>query len=296
MTLLQLKYFIVLSETGNFTRAANQVYTSQPTMSRQIQMLEEELGYALFNRNSKPIRLTEPGQILYEGVKEAISQINYTLDMAKIASEGKNGSLNISFQSGYYSEYMFFPIINELRENWPSLQIRCSKLFSWEQIKGLENGSIDIAIGLEFPHWDKAGFMVKPLKEVETLIVMSAHHRLANKKCLEYNDLCGETFFLTAPNGYQVDKVFKDCFDLTNVHQVEVASSEIAYFKVLSDNGLTISNPYDPVLLNSSHYHSVKFNTEYSDSYVCVVNPDNTNPVIKLFLDLIDRRSVETEK
>ncbi|WP_198039503.1 LysR family transcriptional regulator [Clostridium kluyveri] len=296
MTLLQLKYFISVAETGNFTHAAEQVYTSQPTISRHIQLLEDELGYALFNRNSKPIRLTEPGQILYEGVKAAISEINYTLNMAKIASEGKIGSLSISFQSGYYSEYMFFPIINELRETWSSLQIRCNKLFSWEQIKGLKNESIDIAIGLDFPHWDKSGFTVIPLKEVETLIVMSTHHRLANKQTLDYNDLCGETFFLTAPNGYQVDKIFKDRFDLTNVHQVEVASSEVAYFKVLSYNGLTISNPYDPILLNSPHYHSIKFDSEYSDSYVCVVNPNNANPVIKLFLDLINRYCIGTEK
>lgn len=289
MTLIQLRYFILVAETGNFTHAAKQGYTSQPTISRQIQMLEDEIGYPLFNRNSKPICLTEPGRILYEGVKEAISQIQYTLNMAAIAGEGKSGSLSISFQAGYYSEYMFFPIINELRENWPSLQVRCNKMYSWEQIKGLKNGSVDIAIGLEFPHWEKSGFWVKPLKEVETLVVMSSYHRLAGKQKLEYHDLCGETFFLTAPNGYQVDKIFKNRFDLTDVRQVEVNSSEIAYFKVLSDNGLTISNPYDPVLLNSPLYHAIKFDAEYTDFYVCATNPENKNPVINFFMDSIDR-------
>lgn len=287
MTLLQLQYFISVVETGNFTHAAKQVYTSQPTISRQIQMLEDELGYSLFNRNSKPLRLTEPGQILYEGMKEAISQINDTLKKAKIASEGKAGVLFISFQAGYFSEYMFFSIFNKLRETCPTLQIRSNKLFSWDQIKGLKNESIDVAIGLEFPHWDELGFTVRELKKVETLIVMSTNHRLANKKTLEYDDLCGETFFLTAPNGYQVNKIFKNRFCLEDVHQVEVASSENAYFKVLSDNGLTISNPYDPVLLDSSHYHAINFDSEYADSYVCVTNPDNTNPAIQLFLDLI---------
>ena len=287
MTLLQLKYFISVAETGNFTHAAKQVYTSQPTISRQIQMLEEELGYSLFDRNSKPLRLTGPGQILYDGVKEATSQLSYALEMAEMAAEGKHGSLSISFQAGYYAEYMFLSIINELRENSPSLQVHCSKLFSWEQIKGLTKGSIDIAIGLEFPHWYELGFHVRRLKKVDALIVMSSYHRLAKKQSLDYHDLQGETFFLTAPNGYQVDKIFKHRFCLDDVHQVEVSSSENAYFKVLSDNGLTISNPYDPVLLDSPHYHAVKFDSEYADSYVCVTNPDNTNPAIQLFLDLI---------
>ena len=86
MTLLQLKYFISVAETGNFTHSARQAYTSQPTISRQIQMLEDELGYALFNRNSKPLRLTKPGQILYDGVKEALLQMDYALRMAEMAT------------------------------------------------------------------------------------------------------------------------------------------------------------------------------------------------------------------
>lgn len=116
MTLQQLKYFITVAEIKNITYAAQRLYTSQPTISRQIQMLEAELGYSLFNRRSKPLKLTEPGKILYEGMKEAISQINYTLETAKIASEGKSGTLSIAFQTGYYSEYMLFPVMKELQE------------------------------------------------------------------------------------------------------------------------------------------------------------------------------------
>lgn len=103
-------------------------------------------------------------------------------------------------------------------------------------------------------------------------------------------------FYLTAPNGYQVNKIFKSRFDLTDVHQVEVPSSEIAYFKVLSENGLTISNPYDPASLNNPHYHFIKFDFEYSDAYVCAVNPDNNNPVINHFLDLTREYYIETDK
>ncbi|MDO4288731.1 MAG: LysR family transcriptional regulator [Eubacterium sp.] len=295
MTLLQLQYFICVVETGSFTQAARKAYTSQPTISRQIQMLEEELGYDLFNRSSKPLRLTEPGQILYEGMKAAIAQINTTLEKAGTVAEGKEGVLSLSFQAGYFAEYRFFPMLHKLREMCPTLQIRSNKMFSWDQIKGLRDGSIDIAIGLAFPHWDEMGFTVRNLGKIETLIVMSTNHRLAKKEILEYDDLCGETFFLTAPNGYQVDKVFKNRFCLDDVRQVEVPSSENAYFKVLSDNGLTISNPYDPVLLDSQRYHTLRFEAENEDSYVCVTNPDNTNPAVSLFLALLEKEEAEKE-
>ena len=287
MTLQQLKYFITVAEIGNITYAAQRLYTSQPTISRQIQMLEAELGYRLFNRRSKPLKLTESGKILYDGMKEALSQIDHTLQTAQVASEGKSGTLSIAFQTGYYAEYMFFKIIDALRESWPALKLNYNKMTTTEQHIGLENGSIDIAIGLELPHWEEAGFTVRKLKKEETLIVVSNEHRLAGKDHLEYNDLCGETFYLTSPNGYQVDKIFKDIFCLDDVHQVEVKSSEIAYFKVMSENGITISNPHDPYLLNNPYYHSIPFESEYSDSYVCVTNPDNTNQVINLFMDLI---------
>lgn len=287
MTLQQLKYFITVAEIGNITYAAQRLYTSQPTISRQIQMLEAELGYRLFNRRSKPLKLTESGKILYDGMKEALSQIDHTLQTAQVASEGKSGTLSIAFQTGYYAEYMFFKIIDALRESWPALKLNYNKMTTTEQHTGLENGSIDIAIGLELPHWEEAGFTVRKLKKEETLIVVSNEHRLAGKDHLEYNDLCGETFYLTSPNGYQVDKIFKDIFCLDDVHQVEVKSSEIAYFKVMSENGITISNPHDPYLLNNPYYHSIPFESEYSDSYVCVTSPDNTNPVINLFMDLI---------
>ena len=227
MTLQQLKYFITVAEIGNITYAAQRLYTSQPTISRQIQMLEAELGYRLFNRRSKPLKLTEPGKILYDGMKEALSQIDHTLQTAQVASEGKSGTLSIAFQTGYYAEYMFFEIIDALRESWPALKLNYNKMSTTEQHTGLENGSIDIAIGLELPHWEEAGFTVRKLKKEETLIVVSNEHRLAGKDHLEYNDLCGETFYLTSPNGYQVDKIFKDIFCLDDVHQVEVKSSEI---------------------------------------------------------------------
>ena len=296
MTLQQLIFFIVVAETRNITTAAQRLYISQPTVSRQILMLERELGYPLFNRKSKPLRLTEPGETLYEGVKEAIAKINTTLDTAKVIAEGKNGCLSVAFQVGYYSEYMFFPIIEELRESWSGLQIHFHKMTTTELHRGLENESVDIAIGVEFPHWVEAGFQVKRMEKEKTLIVMSKKHRLAGKEALEYNDLNGETFYLTAPNGYQIDSIFQNVFNLEGVKQEEVPSSEIAYFKVLSDNGLTISNPHDPYLLNNPYYHSIEICSEQTDCYVCVTNPNNTNPAIRLFLNLVGDRCAIMKK
>ena len=182
MTLQQLKYFITVAEIGNITYAAQRLYTSQPTISRQIQMLESELGYRLFNRHSKPLKLTEPGKILYDGMKEALSQINHTMETAKIASEGKERNAFDCFSDRILLRIYVFEIIDELRESWPALKLNYNKMSTTDQHRGLENGSIDIAIGLELPHWEEAGFQVRKLKKEETLIVVSQDHRLAGKR------------------------------------------------------------------------------------------------------------------
>lgn len=86
-----------------------------------------------------------------------------------------------------------------------------------EQHSCLENGNIDIAIGLDLSHWTEAEFHVRKLKKEETLVVVSQNHRFTGKDHLGYNDLRGETFYLTYPNGYQVDKIFRDIFSLDGV-------------------------------------------------------------------------------
>lgn len=285
MNILQLNYFISVAESGSFTKAAALNYTSQPTISRQIHMLEEELGYSLFKRNSNPLTLTHSGRILYNGVVDAKSKLTLAINLANMSCDGESGTLSISFQAGYYSEYMFLPFVEKFRKRYPGIQLQLSKLYSWEQNVGIMNGSIDIAIGLDFPHWKQIGLNVENLTKVEKLVVMSKDHRLVGKKKLHFDDIKGETFFLTAPNGYEVEKVFNEKLDFSGIKQIKVCNSESAYFKVLAENGLTISNPDDPYLINNPLYYSIKFDEKYSDSYVLVTNKANKNNILKLFLE-----------
>ncbi|MFD1670897.1 LysR family transcriptional regulator [Agrilactobacillus yilanensis] len=285
MDLKQIEYFFSIAEVGNITKAADLLYTSQPTVSRQLLILERELGYPLFNRDSKPLELTKAGKIFYDGMKDALSKIDTTVDIAKNAAEENNNSLSIAFQSGYYTEYILFPVIDAFREAYPNIHIRSDKLMSIEMMNGLKNESIDICIGRAFKHWLEAGFDVQELQKIDTQVIMSNKHRLAAKKSLNYTDLQGETFYLTSPNGHQINEIFQGHCSLSQVNQVQVPNSEIAYFKVLAYNGLTLSDPYDPSWTNNPYYHSISISPFYTDSCVCVTTPTNLNPTIKLFKD-----------
>ena len=74
MTLTQLQYTLAVAEQGNFTQAAEKCFVTQPTLSMQVQKLEEELGVKLFNRNTKPISLTAIGEKIIEQAKMILKE------------------------------------------------------------------------------------------------------------------------------------------------------------------------------------------------------------------------------
>src|SRR3546814_410998 len=75
MELRQLRYFVAIAECRNFTLASKQLHIAQPPLSRQIQMLEAELGVTLLLRNSRPVRLTEAGRVFYEQALQVLARI-----------------------------------------------------------------------------------------------------------------------------------------------------------------------------------------------------------------------------
>ena len=75
MSLLQFKYFVAVAEEGNVTRAARRLFVSQPPLSRQIRLLEHDLGTPLFERTRSGVRLLEPGQILLDHARLILAQV-----------------------------------------------------------------------------------------------------------------------------------------------------------------------------------------------------------------------------
>ena len=96
MTLTQLKYMIAVAEAGNFTLAAEKSFVTQPTLSMQIQKLEDELGVQIFNRTKKPIRLTKVGSEILIQARKIISESKRMEDV--VAQE--KGFIGGSFSLG----------------------------------------------------------------------------------------------------------------------------------------------------------------------------------------------------
>lgn len=289
MLLQQIESFMAVAESANFTHAAQSTHISQPTLSRQVKMLEDELGCSLFQRSKRPLRLTAAGEIFYDGMKKALSQIDYTREMTRAAAQGKSGKLSIGFTSGLFAEYMFLDVVNDLKETCRSLEVTCTKKDTEGLVKSLASEGVDIAFSLDFPQFEQAGMRVTPLVRVPIVIVMSANHSLAMTNTFDRDALDGQTLFLNAPlQAYRLETWMSGLFNLDRISLVEVSSIDEAYMKVLSEDGLSISNTYDPVLQNNPLYHCYQIPDESLYPFVCAIDkPDNGNAAKELFLELV---------
>ncbi|MDK8874628.1 LysR family transcriptional regulator [Paracoccus sp. SSJ] len=146
MDLRQLRYFTAVARERNFTRAAQSLNIAQPPLSRQIQLLEEELGVVLILRKSRPIKLTDAGRLFYEQALQVLGRVDQMKDATRRVGLNRNRVLSIGFVAS--TLYGGLPsLVRKLRQNVPELDIQLLEMLSIQQIPALKEGRIDIGFG-----------------------------------------------------------------------------------------------------------------------------------------------------
>lgn len=147
MELRQLRYFVAVAECRNFTLASKQLHIAQPPLSRQIQMLEAELGVTLLLRNTRPVRLTEAGRVFYEQALQVLTRI----EQMKSATQQSDATQRRRLVIGFVPSVLYggLPIlIRKLRQLIPDIDLQMLELTtSLQQVSALQAGRIDIGVG-----------------------------------------------------------------------------------------------------------------------------------------------------
>ena len=144
MEFRRLRYFVAVAEELSFTRAAERLYTSQPSLSEQIRCLEESLGQVLFIRSPRKVELTEVGRVFLEEARLVLRQVEVAVARAQSAGEKARESLTIGFVPS--AEVQIFPVvIPALRLQHPNVQLILKSLTPPEQQAALSHGEIDVA-------------------------------------------------------------------------------------------------------------------------------------------------------
>lgn len=146
MELRHLRYFVAVADKRNFTRAAEMLNIAQPPLSRQIRQLEEEIGSDLFDRDVRPIRLTDAGRLLYENATRILAGI----DQLQASMRHVTGAKRRRFVIGFVGStlYGLLPeVIRHFRKQMTQLDVSLLECTTVEQISALKEGRIDIGYG-----------------------------------------------------------------------------------------------------------------------------------------------------
>ena len=197
---LQLETFIVVADLGSFNKAAEALYITPPAVTKQINLLEKDLGLQLFVRTHRGLVLTEAGKSLYRDAKYIIQYSKDSVERAKKAMQEKDSVVRIG-TSPMTPAAPLVQVWSKIQKEYPNIRIQMipymnSQESAREILKNLGN-NIDVVGGI----FDETMLKLRQCQGMELsrqriCCAVSINHRLAQKEILTYQDLYGERFLM----------------------------------------------------------------------------------------------------
>jgi DNA-binding transcriptional LysR family regulator len=191
--LRHLRYFVVVAEELNFSRAATRLHMAQPPLSVAIRQLEQELGTDLFVRTTREVRLTDAGGALLDGARRTLAEADRAVTAAKRAGAGELGQLRVAFSWSVRFETL--PALGQaLRARHPDVELLTQEMWNARMIEALRTGTVDVAVAL-CP--ELAADVADEVIRTESVVaILAAKHRLANEEAIALGSLRDEAFLL----------------------------------------------------------------------------------------------------
>ena len=143
MELRQLRYFVAVAKTGNISRAAKEIFLTQPALSRQIKALEDEIGQCLLERQANSIRLTPAGEALLREARELLQHADQVLERARSAAQGVR--LRVGYAPSLASGTLSVAVENFTQAH-PGARVELFDLSTAEMLAGLESNKLDVVL------------------------------------------------------------------------------------------------------------------------------------------------------
>ena len=194
MDIRVLKYFLAVAREQSFSVAAERLYLSQPTLSRQLKELEDELGKPLLNRSSKGVTLTEEGMILRARAEEIVALVDKAENEVKQSGEQVTGKVYIGAGETYAIKLVADTAKN-LSADYPDLQYSIYSADGSDVLEKLEKGLLDFGIVFQSVDTSKYNSVELPLKD-RFGVLMRRDCPLAKKETLSVSDLKGQPLII----------------------------------------------------------------------------------------------------
>ncbi|MET3762281.1 LysR substrate-binding domain-containing protein [Sphingomonas sp. UYEF23] len=174
--LRQLEYFLAVARTLNFSKAADSIFVTQPTMSHQIAELESQIGAVLFNRNGKAVRLTEAGILFRAYAMRSLAELEAGRHALEELSGLQRGTLRVGVSQSFVRK-LLPPILGAFIGRHPAVQLTVTEMTAGQIELALSQSELDLGIAFAPAVLDET--VLEPLLEERLMLVMRASHPLA---------------------------------------------------------------------------------------------------------------------
>jgi LysR family hca operon transcriptional activator len=289
MELRHLRYFVAVAEEGSFTLAAERrLNTAQPSLSRQIRDLEQEVGVALLRRTPRGVELTDAGTAFLDYARMALAQADSAREAARRAGKAARGSLAIGFLTG--QEMIWLPeVMRIVRDTLPEAEVPVSSMTSPALAAALAGGKLDLAFMRREANAPDLVFSVVAREPL--VVVMPSDHRLAAQSAIAPRELVGETFIGVSPvapvlRGIIDGYLTRSGVDITPNHDVDNLAMAVSL--IASTRGVGIAPAYIEKLLPATLVSRTLQGDVPTIDLVVGYLGTNQSPLLKRFLSKLE--------
>ena len=284
MELRHLRYFVAVAETGSLTLAAEQrLHTSQPSLSRQIRDLEDEVGCELFSRCARGVELTVAGRAFLDHARLALIQADSAVEAARRAAKPVKKRFALGFLTGLEMTWLA-AAIRILRDELPTIDVTVSSDYSPDLAEGLQRGRLDLAFMRAEPQFNLAYTLVdrEPL-----VVVMSSDHPLRSHDFIQPQQLVGQPFIGMVNKAQMLRTVIDAYLERSGVQITPTQGADnpaMVMSLVASLRGVSLIPAYVQALMPGSVVSRPLAGEVPTIDLMIGYSRSNESPVLKVFL------------
>jgi LysR family transcriptional regulator, benzoate and cis,cis-muconate-responsive activator of ben and cat genes len=191
MELRHLRYFVAVAEEENVSRAALKLHVSQPGISRQIHDLEDELGFQLFERSAKSVRLTGAGKVFLTEAKSVLQHADDAVKKARAISGGTNDEINVGYAPSLTIQILP-QALRKFQEKFPGVRVVLHDLSTEEMLSQIGEKKLQVALTVRPPRKLLRGLNFEELARYAIGVAVAPKHPLAKSKSVSLEQISRE--------------------------------------------------------------------------------------------------------
>jgi LysR family hca operon transcriptional activator len=289
MELRHLRYFVAVADEGSLTLAAQKkLHTAQPSLSRQMRALEEEVGAPLMRRSVRGVELTAAGRAFLDHARLALTQAEAAVEAARRAAEPLKSAFALGFLTGMEIDWLP-KAMRALHDQLPNMKLTIASQYSPDLAAELMRGRLDAAFMRPEPHAENLAYrrvLTEPL-----VVVLPSDHRLASRKAIDLRAIVGETFITTSNTAPTLRSLIADYLersglDIKPAHDVDHLAHAVSM--VASTGGVMLLPAYALNFLPRSVTSRPLRGKAPTIDLVVGYNKANRSPILELFLSRLE--------